>query len=580
MSNNDPSMTRRQWVGMVGAPALATAVAAALPEIASAQTATDSSTGSLASTSPLPGAIYDITQFGAKGDGKTLDSDAVQRAIDQCHVNGGGTVLVPRGTFVVGTLELKSNVTLHLAVAGKLLGSPDINHYRAGNKIPRGNGNIVLISAADAENVTIEGRGTIDGNGAKFFTGKGDNTGPGQDSSQGYFNRPHLLIFSKVRNLLIRDVFLTASAYHCCRILNCRYVRCEGVRIHNRVNKNNDGFHFNSSEYVNITNCNIACQDDACALFGSNKYVTVTNCSFSTRWSIFRFGGGNPEQIAISNCLIYDTFGCPIKMRFGRGSRAENISFSNLVMHNVTGPISIGLDSRRRRSSTTTQATQPSAATSSATSTAPTSGVVRNISFNHIRANVVAQGFQHEDLPFPSDFRPGELRSCIVINGANADDVIKNISLTDVHITFAGGGTAEEAAREIPKMAGEYFEIGTPSAYGVYARNARGLTLHNVRLETEQPDARPAVVLDHVEDASIHGLAVTGDTQAAAAMRLVDARRVHVAGARLLAPAAALVRVEGSSSARITIDGGDIADAATPVTFAAGASEQAVKLRV
>ena len=79
--------------------------------------------------------------------------------------------------------------------------------------------------------------------------------------------------------MLVRDVFLTRSAYHCVRLLECSYVRLDGVRIHNRVNLNNDGFHINSSQYVNIVNCNVMCQDDACALFGSNKFVTVTNCT-------------------------------------------------------------------------------------------------------------------------------------------------------------------------------------------------------------------------------------------------------------------------------------------------------------
>ncbi|MEA2735465.1 MAG: hypothetical protein QOE14_1916 [Humisphaera sp.] len=573
MAKRESVMSRRQWVGMVGAPALAATALATWPsDAAGAATAPIGDGGGA-----VVGAVYDVRKFGAKGDGVALDTAAVQAAIDQCYKDRGGTVVVPAGDFLCGTLELKSYVTLHLAQHGKIVGSPDIAHYRAGNNIPRGNGNIVLLSAADAENVTIEGRGTIDGNGAKFFTGKGDNTGPGQDSSQGYFNRPHLLIFARCRNLLIRDVFLTASAYHCCRILNCQYVRLDGVRIHNRVNKNNDGFHFNNSEYVNIVNCNVQCQDDACALFGSNKYVTVTNCSFSTRWSIFRFGGGNPEQIAISNCLIYDTFGCPIKMRFGRGSRAENISFSNLVMRNVTGPISIGLDSTARRRSSTSQAvTNP--ATATAATTQPR-GVVRNISFNHIRATVVAQGFQHADLPFPSDFRPGELHSCIVINGAHADDVIENISFDDVHITFAGGGTAAEAAREIPKMAGEYFEIGTPPAYGVYARNVRGLTLHNARLETTEPDLRPAVVFDHVDDASVNGVAAQGNPQASGVFRMIDSRHALLSASRVLTSAAAFVRVEGAASSAITIDGGDLSRAASAVSLGEGVDDKAVRVR-
>jgi polygalacturonase len=126
----------------------------------------------------------------------------------------------------------------------------------------------------------------------------------------------------------------------------CSYVKLEGIRIHSRVNHNSDGFHFVSSEYVHVSNCDVLCQDDACALFGSCKFVTVTNCSFSARWSVFRFGGGEAENITVSNCLIYSTFGCPIKMRCASGSRYENMSFSNLVMRDVTGPISIGLSAQ------------------------------------------------------------------------------------------------------------------------------------------------------------------------------------------------------------------------------------------
>src|SRR5215216_2206849 len=331
--NEDSFVSRRRWLGQMSVPLAAASVGASVTS-ANAKAA-DESVGAR---------VYDVRAFGAKGDGATLDTAAVQAAIDACHKDRGGVVLIPAGDFVVGTLELKSNVTLHLAAQGRLLGSGKPEHYRAGRGVPPGNGNVVLISAADAENVSIEGRGTIDGNGAAFYTGRGDNTGPGQNSAEGYFRRPHLLVFYRCKNLFVRDVFLTKSAYHCARILQCERVRLEGVRIHNRVNKNNDGFHIQSCQYVHISNCDVACQDDACALFGSNKFVTVTNCTFSTRWSVFRFGGGE----------------------------AENITVSNLVMKDVTGPISIGLDSASRRR---------------ANDTAPVvKGVVRNITFNGIRA--------------------------------------------------------------------------------------------------------------------------------------------------------------------------------------------------
>ncbi len=292
--------------------------------------------------------VYNVRDFGAKGDGATRDTTVVQAAIDACAAANGGTVLVPAGDFVVGTLELKSNLTLHLATKGRLLGSGAPKDYHAGKGIPPSNGNVVLLGAAGCENITIEGNGTIDGNGLKFWTGQGDNTGPGQSRVGAYVERPHLIVFSKCQNVRLRDVFLTASAYHCTRVLDCERVWFDGVRIFNRVNKNNDGFHFNNWQYVHVTNCDIKCQDDACALFGSNKWVTVTNCTFSTRWAIFRFGSGESENITVSNCLIYDTFGCAIKMGAGGRSRHENISFSNIIMKNVTGPISLGFQANGR----------------------------------------------------------------------------------------------------------------------------------------------------------------------------------------------------------------------------------------
>jgi len=506
---------------------------------------------------------HNILEYGAKGDGRTLDTAAVQRAIDACHGDRGGVVLVPAGDFLVGTLELKSNVTLHLSASGRLLGSGKPGDYSAGKGVPPGNGNVVLLYAVEAENVTIEGPGTIDGQGQLFYTGKGDNTGPGGNAAEGYRERPHLGIFYRCRNVLVRDVFLTRSAYHCVRLLECRYVRLDGVRIHNRVNLNNDGFHINSNQYVNIVNCNVMCQDDACALFGSNKFITVTNCTFSTRWSIFRFGSGECEEVAISNCAIYDTYGCVIKMRFSAGARIENVSFSNLVMRNVTGPISIGLDSNYRRA---------------ANAPARAKGVVRNLTFQGIRATVVSEGGQYADMPFRNNFRPGETRSCITLNGVG-DEYLEGITMNDVHVTYGGGGTAEEAARrEIPKMAGEYFELGTLPAYGLYARNVRGLTLSDVRFEVATPDLRPAMVFDHVQDATVNGFAAQGNAQAEL-LRFIDSRDVLVSAARVLTPAAAFLQLEGEGNGGITVDGGDLSKAGEAVVLKAGAKMDAVKVR-
>jgi hypothetical protein len=555
MNQQDGKLSRRRLLAYLSLSSIAASICGVARHTRAAESAPEQK--------DLGARVYNIADFGAAGDGATINTIAVQKAIDTCANENGGTVLVPAGDFLIGTIELRSNVTLKLAAKGRLLGSPKLEHYKAGNNIPPGNGNVVMISAANAENIRIEGPGTIDGNGAKFFTGRGDMTGPGQNSSEGYYQRPHLLVFYRCKNLSMRDVFLTASAYHCARILQCQYVVLDAVRIHNRVNLNNDGFHINSSQYVHISNCDVACQDDACALFGSNKFITVTNCTFSTRWSVFRFGGGEAENITISNCVIYDTYGCPIKARFGARSRFENINFSNLVMRNVTGPISLGLDSTRRN---------PNAGTEPAPR-----GVIRNIKFNGIRAIVVAEGKQHDDLPWPQKFRPGETRQCIVLNGIG-EDFLENISFQDVQVTYEGGGTSAEADRDVPKMAGEYFEIGTPPAYGMFARNVRGLFLNNVRFEVQTPDLRPALVLENVSDAMVSAFSAESDAKAESLLRFTNVREILLSACRMLTTGAAFLHLNGPANGDIRIDGGDISKAAKPVTFSGGATSKAVKV--
>lgn len=552
MIDSHDSVSRRKWVGLLSASSLTAGVLAAAP----------------AASGSAPGArTHNITDFGAKGDGKTLDTQAVQRAIDACHAEQGGTVLVPAGVFVIGTVEMKSNVTLHIAAQGKLLGSADGTQYHAANEIPLrgdatlGDGNVGLIFAVNAENVTIEGPGTIDGQGAQF---RSPSRGVPPPSGRGGAARPYHLLCYRCKNLRVRDLSLVASAFHSVRVIQSSFVWMDGLHIYNRVNGNNDGFHFISSEYVHVTNCDVQSQDDACALFGSCRFVTVTNSTFSTRWSVFRFGGGNPENVTISNCVIYQTYGCPIKMHFGPESQVQNILFSNLVLQDVTGPISINLSNRSRQNTPVNPPSQR--------------GFLRNIVFQGIRASVVDQGGQFADMPFRQNYRPGETRQCIVLNGIG-DALLEDIAFDDVRVTYGGGGTAEEAQREVPQVAGEYFEIGTPPAYGLFARNVRGLSLDNVRFEVEKPDLRPAVVLDHVVDVALNSLSAQGNAEGKSVLRFVETQDALVTAARVLTPTAVFLGVEGAASRGITIDGGDLSKAAAPVAFESGASKEAVKVR-
>jgi hypothetical protein len=501
----------------------------------------------------------------------------VQAAIDACTKEQGGTVLVPGGTFLIGTIELKSNVTLHIAAGGTLLGSGEGKDYHAVDAIPLtgdstlGDGNWGLIFAVGAKNVTVEGPGLIDGQGKQFLPAVRGTPPP---SGLGGSRRPYLLLFHRCENLRVRNVDLFRSGYHCVRVIQSSYVHMDDLHIHNRVAHNNDGFHFISCEHVTINNCKIECQDDACALFGSCKFFTITNCAFMTRWSVFRFGGGVAENISVSNCLMYQVYGCPIKMHGSPGSRFENISFSNLVFQDVTGPINISIGPRNRPTSgpAATQPIDPAIA-----SLPP--AVVRNISFNNIHGTVTTNPPVAPDLGFIHTYNPGELQSCITLNCVG-NAVLENISFNDIHLTFGGGGTAEHAARrELPPIAGEYFMLGPMPAYGLYARNARGVTLQNVRFQLAQSDLRPAVIFDHVEDVAINGFSVQGDANAESVLRLINTKQTLLTATRLLTTVPVFMRVEGAASERIVIDGGDLSNATTPLAFASGANESSVKLR-
>jgi hypothetical protein len=562
-------LSRREWLGKLALPATGAVIAAGLLDGGSPAAAAPKKTA--VNNDDIGARVYNIRSYGAKGDKTTVDTVAVQAAIDACTADGGGTVLVPAGTFTIGTVELKSNVTLHISAGGTLLGSGDGKQYHAVDAIPLhgdttlNDGNWALLFAVHAKNITIEGPGTIDGQGAQFHSAVRGTTPP---SGLGGNKRPYHVLVYQSENFSVRNISLLDCAYHSIRIIESQRIFLDSIYIHNRVNGNNDGFHFISAEQVRLSNCTVKCGDDACAMFGSCKYITVTNCYFSTRWSVFRFGGGHAGNIAISNCVLKEVYGCPMKFQGDPGSVFENISFSDLVLDDVTGPISISVGKGQRRSS---DAPLPDVLP-------PV--VVRNIFFSNIQGSVTAHApAQLSEGTLGVGSRPGEIRSAIVLNAID-DAVLENISFSNVNLTFGGGGTAEEAARrDVPKVFGEYFELGPIPAYGLYARNARGLTLQNVRFEVSEPDLRPAVIFDHVEDAAIYGLSVQGNPQAESVLCFIDSRQTLLTASRVLTPSGPFLQLEGESSDGIIVEGGDLSKAASAVAFKNGASETSVKLR-
>lgn len=575
MHNEDRQLrwTRRQWLSKAPAGAMAGAAAMGIY----AETA---SAAAPSAANDLGVRVYNVRDFGAKGDGVTLDTSALQRAIDACTGDGGGTVLLPAGRFLVGSVEVKSNVTLHIAAGAVLLGSGNGKDYHAVDAIPLSgdttlvDGNWALLYAVHAKNVTIEGPGTIDGQGNQFHSPVRGQLPP---SGIGGSKRPYHVLTYQCEGLTIRNLDLVDCAYHSIRVIQCQRVHMDTLYIHNRVNSNNDGFHFISAQYLTVSNCIVLSQDDACALFGSCQNVTITNSYFSTRWSVFRFGGGQVRNVAISNCVLRQVYGCPIKFQGNPNSTYENISFSDIVLDDVTGPIHVGVGPRPPRTGPAGPVKDDMTSPHPEENGPP--AVLRNISFSHIHGNVTTNPGQINEAKVTSNANPGEKHSCIVLNCVGGA-TMENVSLSDIHLTFGGGGTAEEAARrDVPEFAGEYFMMGPMPAYGLYARGVKGLTLTNIRFQVASQDLRPALILDRVTDCAINGLSVEADPKAESALRFRNAKHVLLTATRLLSATQVFLAAEGASCERILVDGGDLSLASKSLTVMEGAQPDAVKIR-
>ena len=240
--------------------------------------------GSLA-TMVVFGAVYDVRSFGAKGDGTAKDTAAVQRALDAC-AKTGGRVVVPAGSYLIGSIYLGDNTELHLEEGATLLGSPDLADYNEPDAYPQNWGSPRegwsakhLILAIEKQNVSLTGKGVIDGNGRAFFDPKpryrskicwrhGGCNAKGERSEQ---RRPgQEIVFVECRNVAVRDVMFKDMSCWSCLFHGCDGVVVGGVRVRNGfLNVNTDGFDIDSCSNVSIGDCDIVTGDDAIAIRGS-----------------------------------------------------------------------------------------------------------------------------------------------------------------------------------------------------------------------------------------------------------------------------------------------------------------------
>ncbi len=310
--------------------------------------------------------ITDIRDYGAVGDGKALNTEKIQKAIDDCSAAGGGRVVISGGKYMTGTICLKQNVELHLEADGVLLASPDcadfpqdreVKHVNT-KKLPRWS-NSCLIYAEECGNISITGNGIIDCNGDAFIE-------PADESAGWIYQRKDSLTPSRVifvtgcRNVKFEDfTMINQPAGWSIWIHDCDYVNVDKLKIEADVNyPNNDGIHINSSRNVTVSNCCIRCGDDCIIVRANNsslaenkvcERVTVTNCSLTSYSSGIRIGWMNDGVIrncTFSNIIMTDCWcGVGIKLPYmkydpdnfrtaDQGREAtliENLIFSNIV---------------------------------------------------------------------------------------------------------------------------------------------------------------------------------------------------------------------------------------------------------
>jgi polygalacturonase len=260
--------------------------------------------------------VFNVKDYGAKGDGKTDDAKAIQKAIDACSSAGGGEVLIPAGNiFLAGPFDLKSFVNFHVEANAKVLANADESVYtKSAFRNNKGEGTI-WIGGENIEQVTISGEGTIDGNGISFM---------GAELEDSYvlkpFNivdpRPHLLTLVGVKNLRIRDLTLRNSAYWTVHLVGCNDVAISDITLLNSLKvRNSDGIDLDHSKNVRITNCYIESGDDCICIknrreyeaFGVCENITVSNCTMTSRSCAIKIGSENMDsirQVVFNNCII------------------------------------------------------------------------------------------------------------------------------------------------------------------------------------------------------------------------------------------------------------------------------------
>lgn len=479
---------------------------------------------------------YNILDYDAVGDGKTINTTAIQNAIDECSEKGG-RVIVPAGKFLTGTIYLKSNVTLHLGENATLLGSTDIGDYPHNHPEYKFYGDTwvkqSLLYAEKQVNIAITGTGTIDGQGGAFKTTT-------RKKPDRYMNRPYVLWFVECTDIRVEGIFLTNSAMWMQHYLACNKVRVEGIRVFNHCNYNNDMIDIDGCKDVVISNCIGDTDDDALTIKSTSnrksENIVVNNCILSSHCNAIKFGtesSGGFENIAISNCIVRPSeqrttiYGVPdgisgITLGMVDGGTLDGITINNIVIDGPRIPLFLRLGNRARAY----RADQGEIPV----------GSYKNVNISNITATGAdTTGCSISGIPgYP----------------------IENISLSNISISFKGGGKRKGDPMLVPELETHYPEstmFGSLPASAFYIRHAKNIRLNQIRLYYENPDTRAALICDDVENLRIHHTFISDNSQPDYLFRLINCTNTTVSECSNTSRVDAFVKLHGASSKGVRV---------------------------